>query len=191
MKFLNQRLRRAQCVISKKNALIRKLKAKIFQLENSNAKADVVGFLESSNTPSLAFLKSNLTNFGRKKKGRRYRENDKTLALAIYYCSSKAYKMLEKLFCLPTIRSLRRRLQNLNISPGINETILSLMKLKAAKLSAADRVVSVVIDEMSLKDNIVYDARSDEFHGFVDFGKFNTGHSLQHANHALVILVRG
>ena len=192
IKLLTQKLRRAQKMISRKNALICKLKGELTRLQNCGVqnKADIIQFFGSnSNTEAHNFFKSQIINSRRKNKGRRYSDEDKTVALSIYYCSSKCYKLLRKLFCLPTIRSLRRWLQNLEVCPGLNENILSLMKLKAEKLAAPDKVVSVVIDEMSLKENVTYNARTDEFDGFINHGQETD--SLTHANQALVVLVRG
>lgn len=101
--------------------------------------------------PSGSFLLQQLKLFIRKKKGRRYSDHDKNFAMALHYSSASAYRMLGKMFCLPTERSLRSWLQALQVKEGLNETVLKILSLKAESLQLADRVVSVVMDEISLK----------------------------------------
>jgi len=86
-----------------------------------------------------------------KKLGRRYKENEKCFALALYYNSPKAYNFMNKYLCLPTVRSLRRWLQMLDVSCGINDNILQILEKKFESHPKSEKVISIVFDEMSLK----------------------------------------
>lgn len=191
--ILRTKLRKAQKVISQKNKIIRQLKHEVEVLKQNKfeTNSDITKYVQQCGQNN--FIASQLKNSIRKGKGRRYSEHDKTVALALYYSSSINYKLLRTLVCLPCVSSLRNWLQNLDVSPGFNENILNLMQIKADKIELSERVVSIVLDEMSLKDNITYNARSDVFDGFVDFGDISESvkYPLDHANQALVILVRG
>ena len=64
------------------------------------------------------------------KTGRRYAISDKMLALSVFYQSQKAYKLLSKLFALPSKRTLQKYMQNTNIMPGFNDGVFDALKLK-------------------------------------------------------------
>ncbi|KAJ8895944.1 hypothetical protein PR048_001285 [Dryococelus australis] len=86
------------------------------------------------------------------------------------------------------------------VASGANECVMKLMKVKSELLLVSDRVVSVVIDEMSLKTYLGYDAQKDNFEGFPDLGaatphssekRVNEGGTKKFANQGLVVMVRG
>lgn len=86
-----------------------------------------------------------------KKLGRRYKENDKCFALALYYNLPKAYNFMSKYLCLTSVRSLRRWLQILDVSCGINNNILQILEKKFESQPKSEKVMSIVFDEMSSK----------------------------------------
>jgi hypothetical protein len=55
-----------------------------------------------------AFVKMQLKLHSRKKHGRRYSPLLKSLAISLYHASGKAYRLLSKLFILPSKASLHR-----------------------------------------------------------------------------------
>ena len=125
----------------------------------------------------------------RHKKGYRWNFNDKMIALSIYYQSRKAYKVLKKIFRLPSKSTLQRSLQKTDIRPGFNTKILNAMEVKAKTMSSQDRLCALVLDEMSIKEFAQYDRTHDTIEGFVDLGESGRGRYL--ANHALVFMLRG
>ena len=78
------------------------------------------------------------------------------MALSIFYQSQKAYKLLSKLFALPSIRTLQRSLQNTNIFPGFNDSVFAALKAKIDSMDEKERHVAVIFDEMVLKTALVY-----------------------------------
>ena len=125
----------------------------------------------------------------KKAKGRRYNSNDKATALALYHSSPKTYRVLRKLFLLPTTRTLRKHMQQVYIYPGFANSILSALRIKAEGMESDTKLCSLVMDEMAIKERIQYNAGRDEVEGFEDFGLL--GKRTYVANHALVFMVRG
>lgn len=195
MKSLHEKLRRAQKTICRQRKLIRVLRNDVSSFQQQTSPSSVKDFPGVLGNDSI--LLSLLKNNAKKSRGRRYTEYDKTFASAIYYCSPKAYNFLRKYFGLPTVRSLRLWLQNLSVAPGINQNIMKLLKFKVTQLPEQDRVVSLVFDEMSLKENVTYNSSADIFEGYPDLseelkcGDSSANQPLTFANQATVVMVRG
>ena len=119
----------------------------------------------------------------------RYAITDKMLALSIFYQSRKAYKILSKLFALPSKSTLQRTMQHTNIMPGFVEPVLDVLKVKVSTMDQRDRYVALISDEMSLKMSLTYNHGLDKIEGFEDFGENNN--SLYVSDHALVFMVHG
>lgn len=141
----------------------------------------------------LAFFSSQIKMSQRKKKGERWTENDKLIALSIYYQSPKAYRFLCKLFRLPTTRSIRRWVEGINITPGFHVQTIELLSKRFEKLASHEKECVIVFDEMSLKENLVYSHTNDKLIGLEDYGQCGAedGFSKRVANSALVVLARG
>ena len=111
------------------------------------------------------------------------------LAPSIFYQSRKAYKILSKLFALPSKSTLQRTMQNTNIMPGFVEPVLDALKVKVSTMDHRDRYFALIFDEMSLKMSLTYNCGLDKIEGFEDFGENNN--SLFVSDHALVFMVHG
>ena len=70
-----------------------------------------------------------------KNKGQRWNAKDKSLALSLYHAGPKAYTLLQKLFCLPSIRTLRRTMQNIVLYPGLNEFLFTAFGKKVSAMT--------------------------------------------------------
>ena len=122
------------------------------------------------------------------KRARKWTKNERLLALAIHYQSPKAYRFLKKMFILPSISSLHRWLQPVKIEPGVNENMISLLRLKIKNLSERDRNCVLMMDEMAVKKGLRYCKMRDVVVGFEDDGQERTSTM---TNSALVFMVRG
>ena len=111
------------------------------------------------------------------------------LALSIFYHSRKAYRLLSKLFCLPSKSTLLRSLRKFNLSPGFSDKVFDALKLKVASMSQIACQCAVTFDEISLKSVLVYNSQRDVVEGFENFG--DLGQSKYMATHALVFMVQG
>lgn len=70
---------------------------------------------------TILFIETQIRMSQRKKQGHRWAIKDKMLALSIFYHSRKAYRLLSKLFCLPSKSTLLRTLRKSNLSPGFSD----------------------------------------------------------------------
>lgn len=182
---LKAKVRNSQKMAYAQRKLISQLRAETNSLGQASSRNKLLEKLVHDSI-SQDFLLSQLKQLQKKPKGRRYTEYDKNFALALHYCSPKAYLFLRKTFCLPTVRSLRRWLSALDVRPGLNESVLKILQMKADSLPVAEKLVCVVIDEIALKEHISYDARSDLFEGFVEGAD-----KLVHTTQALTVMIKG
>ena len=121
------------------------------------------------------------------KTGQRYAISDKMLALSVFYQSWKVYRLLSKLFALPSKRTLQKYMQNTNIMPGFNDGVFDALKLKVENMDPKDRCVSLIFDEMALKSALVYNSGLDIIEGFEDLGELGSSQFV--ADHALAFMV--
>ena len=169
----------------------RKKVKKLAKLAKKKATATPGDRLVASDLPQSikAFLLQQVKLAGVKKKARRYTKEQTVLALALYYQSPKAYRHLQKNFILPSPRLLRRKLQHIQLRPGLHPSILSTLQERFADSSRLDKLVILTFDEMSIKPRLVYSSMDDKVEGFEDIGEM--GRTERVANQALVLMVRG
>lgn len=123
------------------------------------------------------------------KGGRRFTENEKNLALAIYKRSPTTYRFLTDIFILPSVSTIKRNLGRIELDTGINSNISQLLKECALKMKDdKDKVVILMWDETFLKSELHYDYKKDKIVGFEDFGNRRTS---EFANEILVFMIRG
>ena len=184
-----------------KTALKRKIKllnSKIYRLKNKKekelnrkAKLDVLtnqlrDYLPES---TVSFISTQLKVSGKHGSQLRWPLKDKMLCLSIFYQSRKAYKLLARIFKLPSISTLKRTLRKSNVYPGFTEKIFEALAVKVKSMSDHDRQCTLIFDEIALKSEVTYDASRDKLEGFEDFGSL--GQSKYIANYATVFMIRG
>ncbi|GFN82568.1 transposable element p transposase [Plakobranchus ocellatus] len=123
------------------------------------------------------------------KRGRKWIHSEKSFALSLYHASKKAYSLLQKLFVLPSSRTLSRSMHNLNIQPGFNVNIMDLFKIKVNSIADQEKLSAILVDEMAIKKFLNYNPTYDIVEGLEDFGSL--GKTGQFADHALVFMLRG
>jgi len=80
-------------------------------------------------------------------------------------------------------------MRNTGIYPSFNANIISALKEKVNTTVEHSEICAVLFDEMSLKEEVVYNVEKDHVEGLEDFGCMGrTGHV---ANHVTVFMVRG
>lgn len=154
------------------------------------------GRKETSFEEAMATLPENLAHFvrmqiklyGKKTKGRRYSPQMKSIAVSLYHASGKAYRMLSKLFILPSKTSLRRYISKMPAATGISQGALNIIKKKVESMSDDEKLCTLCMDEISLKNNLYYDISNDKIIGLEDFGSGTRTNKV--ANSALVFLLR-
>ena len=73
------------------------------------------------------FFRMQLKLHSQKAKGR-YSPKMKSIAVSLYHASGKAYRILSKLFILPTKSSLRRYISKMPAATGISQGALNIIK---------------------------------------------------------------
>jgi len=107
----------------------------------------------------------------------------------LYKQSGSCYKLLSKLFTLPSATTLKCLLRTISLQPGINKFIFEHLRQHIAQMrDEKDKLCILMWDEMSLEANLQYDQLNDKIIGFEDWGHRRT--SLI-ADHVLVFMVRG
>ena len=181
---------------TKQRKLIHSQRQKIRRLQAALKKPTSQGKKEKTIQEALSKLPENLAHFvkmqlelhSRKKKGRRYSPQMKSIAVSLYHASGKAYRILSKLFILPTKSSLRRYISRMPAATGISQGALNIIKKKVDSMNELEKLCTLCMDELSLKTNLFYDITKDMIVGLEDFGSGTRTNKV--ANHAFVILLR-
>ena len=87
----------------------------------ASSKANKIGELQKElsgylSDKQLTFVMSQIKNAGRKPQGRRWSYKDKALALSLLHSSPKTYKLLRKIFDLPSVTTLKTVMKRINDS---------------------------------------------------------------------------
>ena len=150
-------------------------------------------------TPHMRFFwQQQMKLLQSKKMGRRYHPQLIRFALSLHGKSPSAYKELRdsRALILPSERVLRDYKNYFKPKAGINLDNIESLREKASTLSGVQRYVVIVMDEMKIQSNLVFDKYSGDLIGFVDLGDDATnyaslGEEDVMATHALAFLVRG
>ena len=124
----------------------------------------------------------------KKAHGRRYSPEMKSLAVSLYHASGKAYRLLSKLFILPTKSSIRRFVSKFPMATGIPQATFNLLKEKVAHMNEMEKLCTLCADEISLKTHLFYNISDDKIVGVEDFaGGYRTN---KVATSGLVFMLR-
>lgn len=134
--------------------------------------------------------------------GRQYPEGIRKFSLMLHYYGAAGYNSLRTFFNgnLPGKRTLQMWYGHLNVSPGICECALSILRERAEsyqKEKGHQLIVSVIWDEMSIRKEICWNAESQSFIGFSTItnaseqGDDQNPPKLKVAKEALVFMVVG
>ena len=130
---------------TKQRKVIDSQRKKIHRLEEALKKKKPArqGKKDTTLQEALDKLPKNLAHFvsmqlelhSKKKKGRRYSPQMKSIAVSLYHASGKAYRVLSKLFILPTKSSLRRYISRMPAATGISQGALNIIKKKVDSMN--------------------------------------------------------
>ncbi|XP_035217262.1 uncharacterized protein LOC118190622 [Stegodyphus dumicola] len=117
---------------------------------------------------------------------------DKNLCLQIYLSSPKSYNTLKAFLHLPSKPTLLKAVSGIKMEPGFSVAVLNAIKLVASKLKIHDRYCILSFDEITLKQSLSYDKKSDYIVGFENYGSYTELKMFpEYATHGLVFMVRG
>jgi len=80
------------------------------------------------------FIESQIRTQHKKARGRRFSLNDKVFALSLFKESGKIYRLLQKVFALPSRSSLMNLLKKNPFQPGINKKIYEHLKITVQRI---------------------------------------------------------
>jgi len=76
---------------------------------------------------------------------------------------------MHKYLCLPTVRLLRNWLQSIDASCGVKSNVLDVLKIKFKDVPPSKKLISIIMDEMSLKKCISFNSQNDLFSFYEDW----------------------
>ncbi len=120
----------------------------------------------------LLLLKTKLRNSKRKRKV--YCDDLKHLAVSLSYRSNAAYRYLSKHLNLPPKCTVSKWTSNIRFSEGFDVKVIAALGKCAATMEPRDRLVSLLLDEMSLCECCQYDACEDCILGVTRRAPMNT-----------------
>ena len=130
--------------------------------------------------------------------GRRYHPQIIRFALSLHGKSPSAYRELREsgAFVLPSERTLRDYKNYFPPKAGINTENVDALRKKSASFTGNQRYVVLVMHEMKIQSDLVFDKNSGDSVGFIDLGDPMTNFACLDdkdiiATHALAFLVRG
>ena len=139
--------------------------------------------------PALDFFKTQISASKVKFQGYKWSEKDKSFALTLFHSSPKTYKLLANVFALPSVRTLQRTMQKIDLSCGFHTSIFEGLKNRFLSVKPEHRICAVVYDEMAIKQQLIYNSSSDRIDGFETVASHVNSKYI--ANHAGVFMVRG
>ncbi|KAJ8976852.1 hypothetical protein NQ317_012976 [Molorchus minor] len=121
-------------------------------------------------------------------RGRRFTLDEKVLALTLMKSSGKGYRLLSKIFALPSRQTLTNLLNKIPLKPGINTKLFNTLKDSVMKMCDKEKYCILIFDELAIDANIQYNKRYDCIEGIEDYG---TERSNKVADHANVFMIKG
>ena len=93
-------------------------------------------------------------------------------ALHLHLQSSSAYRALKESLVkkLPSERTLRDYSNLVHPSVGFNKSVFDDLKHQSSKLEGIGKYVVLMYDEISVKDDLVFDKNTGELIGFMSLG---------------------
>lgn len=137
----------------------------------------------------VILLQNQLHNCKKKPKGRRYTIEDKIMTLTLYKKSPSCYRLLRRMFSLPSQSTLKKLLNRIPLQAGINSHIFAALKNMAESHIPEENLCVLSFDEMAIRKHLQYNERLDIIEGYQDHG--NHGRDQQIASNALVFMVAG
>ncbi|CAF4883247.1 unnamed protein product [Pieris macdunnoughi] len=163
-----------------------KLKLQLNALTESNS----LRKLSEKISPTFALLlQGQLRNYNKKITGRRWTKEEKIVALRLFKRSPTCYRLLRRLFYLPSPGTLKALLNRVPFAIGITEPVLEVLKQFLKTQQRSDNNYILMFDEISLKKHFDYNPKEDVIDGYQDHGA--QGRSPNVASHALVFMVAG
>jgi hypothetical protein len=86
----------------------------------------------------------------------------KAFGLTLFHLSGKAYKIVSKLFCLPSKSSLLKWVSKLPNCAGLKQPAVEVISTKVRTMDAEGKLCIISFDEISLESNLAYQSNADD-----------------------------
>lgn len=183
----HKRIVMLQRKVSQYRKALNRIKSK--EKRTNTTKQDVLQVMKKFIPPdAYTLLSAQIDLVYVKKHGRRWSEDMKKFATKLYFHSPKAYRFIASVMRVPSVRSIRRWLSNIPMSPGIIPGVISAVAKATENWTRRERACTLMFDEMSLSQMLQYDVAKDEVMGYEDDGKKRTPRI---SNVAMVVLLSG
>lgn len=177
--------------IKSKNRAIRRLRnaAKKAALKKTSHKSAISVILDTVqgmlSQSELTLLKTHLQNTRQKKKT--YSEAYKQLVISISFKSTSCYTLLSNRLNFPPKRTVSRWLSHIRFQERFDPNLFNLLRARTSKMTEQDRIVTLLADEVSLKELCDYDIQEDKVFGV----KRSADGKLFYPSSAMVLMVTG
>lgn len=121
-------------------------------------------------------------------RARRYTLDEKLMALSVMKTSGECYRLLSKIFALPSRRTLTNLVNHVSFGPGINDQIFKSLQAAVEKMNPLDRFCIILCDELAIDSTVSYNKKQDIVEGLEDSGE---SRKIKLADHANLIMVKG
>ena len=168
---------------------------------SQSLETDLLKIMSGTNleaTPHMKFFwEQQMVLLQSKKMGRRSHPQVIRFALSLHSKSAAAYREVRDsgALILPSERVLRDYKNYFKPKAGISTENIETLREKTKSFTDVQRYVVLIMDEMKIQSNLVYDKFSGDLIGFIDLGDPMTNFSCIEedviATHALAFLVRG
>ena len=139
----------------------KKLSVKVTTQEKEEAVLDVVSPLLTKD--EVVMLKERLRRGSSTTK--KYSSQFKRLVIRLSFKSASAFKYLSKRLHLPSRSTVHRWISSISFVEGFDQDLFRLLEERVKSLPEKDRVVSIIMDEMALKEGMEYDRGRDMITG--------------------------
>ena len=119
--------------------------------------------------------------------GQRWTDENKAVALGVYFRNRQAYIVLATIFTMPSPSTLTRSVRGVSTVVEFSGTIFELLEVKNKSMKDSERCCVILFDEISLKVELSYGRARDTVDGLVELPQKKT----VPCNEALVFMVRG
>ncbi|KAK9685922.1 Transposase protein [Popillia japonica] len=175
-----EQLRKLQRECKKRGSKISQL------LKSSDDMEGLENMMKHLPRTSQVFILGQIRSGKKLPRGRRWSNDEKVIALALYKRSPKCYTLLRRITALPSKDTLNRVLQRLPFETGINHQVLNYL---GQTLLGYDRYCTIAFDEMTIREHCAYNKSKDCIDGVEDLG--NGKRSSELARYALVFMLQG
>lgn len=175
--------------INRLSEKITSFKVRMKAAEELSCSTKFENLLNHVNALTYNFIISQVRTQKQKPKARRFTLSEKIFALTLLKASGKGYRLMSKLFALPSKRTLTNLLNKVPFTAGICNHMFESLRRPISKMKPIDRTAILAFDEMAIDSLVHYNPKEDIITGVYDEGDGRRKPEL--ADHANVFLLKG